>query len=178
MIYYISDCDWYFFRCTIIFFVLWFSKKKKGKYFVIFQIWLYFKLPRHRPQIEKVSETLFHPASAGRSRKLKGSTCARSVGNCRFPEIGTPGSQRGNCGLRLQGSAVSCFAFWSCTKRFALLMGPVHNAFFCLLARYRMLCFVSWSGTGRFVLLIGPVPDALFLVVGPVHDALFCLLVQ
>ena len=48
----------------------------------------------------------------------------------RFLEIGTPRSQRGNCGLPLQGTAVSCFAFWSGTQRFVLLIGPVHDTLF------------------------------------------------
>ena len=51
-----------------------------------------------------------------------------------------------------------------------LFIGPVHDAVFCLLVRYRTLCFLVigpihgalfWSGKERFVLLIGPVQNAL-----------------
>ena len=91
-----------------------------------------------------------------------------------------------------------CFAYWSGTERFVLLIGPVHNVFalficpvhdalFCLLVRYRTLCFAYWSGTQRVVLLIGPVQNALcfksgtlrfvllIYIYGPVQNALFLL---
>ena len=55
-----------------------------------------------------------------------------------------------------------CFAKWSSTDRFVLLIGPVQDVLFCLLVQYRTFCFVSLFGTRRFVLLIGPVQNALF----------------
>ena len=51
-----------------------------------------------------------------------------------------------------------CFAKWSSTDRFVLLIGPVQDVLFCFLVRYRTFWFVHLSGTRRFVLLIGPVP--------------------
>ena len=55
-----------------------------------------------------------------------------------------------------------CFAKWSSTDRFVLLIGPVQDVLFCLLVQYRTFCFVSLFGTRRFVFLIGPVQNALF----------------
>ena len=98
----------------------------------------------------------------------------------------TAGSQRlellvpcvENYGLPLQGSAVSCFAYWPGTQSFVLLIGPVHNALFCLLVRYRMLCFASWSGIGRFSFAYWSGTQRFVLLIGPVQNALFCFMVR
>ena len=148
------------------------------------------KLHRHRPQIEKVSETLFHPASAGRSRKLKGSTCARSARNCRFPEIGTPGCQPWNHRLPLQGTAGSQklellvpnveTVGYHCKELpfLVLLFGPVQNALLCLLVRCTTLSFAYWPGTECFVLFNGPVQDVLFCLLVRYRMLCFWLLVR
>ena len=58
--------------------------------------------------------------------------------NCRFPEVGTLGSQPGNHGLRFRYNFL------------VLLHGPVQNAWFCLMDRYRNVCVWFMARNCRF----------------------------
>ena len=69
--------------------------------------------------------------------------------NCRFPEVGTLGSQPGNHGLPLQATVKM---IWKQVRYnfMVLLNGPVHNAWFCLMDRYRNVCVWFMARNCRF----------------------------
>ena len=69
--------------------------------------------------------------------------------NCRFPEDETLGSQPGNHGLPLQATVkMICKHFRY--NFIVLLNGPVQNAWFCLMDRYRNVCVWFMARNCRF----------------------------
>ena len=69
--------------------------------------------------------------------------------NCRFPEAGTLGSQPGNHGLPLQATVKMIRKHFR-YNFMVLLNGPVHNAWFCLMDRYRNVCVWFMARNCRF----------------------------
>ena len=66
--------------------------------------------------------------------------------NCRFPEVGTLGSQPGNHGLPLQATVKMIRKHFR-YNFMVLLNGPVQNAFFAYWTGTGMFAFGSWQGT-------------------------------
>ena len=69
--------------------------------------------------------------------------------NCRFPEVGTLGSQPGNHGLPLQATVKMIWKHFR-YNFMVLLNGPVQNAWFCLMDRYRNVCVWFMARNCRF----------------------------
>ena len=69
--------------------------------------------------------------------------------NCRFPEAGTLGSQPGNHGLPLQATVKMIWKHFG-YNFMVLLNGPVQNAWFCLMDRYRNVCVWFMARNCRF----------------------------
>ena len=69
--------------------------------------------------------------------------------NCRLPEVGTLGSQPGNHGLPLQATVKMIWKHFR-YNFMVLLNGPVHNAWFCLMDRYRNVCVWFMARNCRF----------------------------
>ena len=68
---------------------------------------------------------------------------------CRFPEVGTLGSQPGNHGLPLQATVKMIWKHFR-YNFMVLLNGPVQNAWFCLMDRYRNVCVWFMARNCRF----------------------------
>ena len=69
--------------------------------------------------------------------------------NCRFPEVGTLGSQPGNHGLPLQATVKMIWKHFR--YNFVVLHnGPVQNAWFCLMDRYLNVCVWFMARNCRF----------------------------
>ena len=69
--------------------------------------------------------------------------------NCRFSEVGTLGSQPGNHGLPLQATVKMIWKHFR-YNFMVLLNGPVQNAWFCLMDRYRNVCVWFMARNCRF----------------------------
>ena len=69
--------------------------------------------------------------------------------NCRSQEAGTLGSQPGNHGLPLQATVKMIWKHF-CYNFMVLLNGPVQNAWFCLMDRYRNVCVWFMARNCRF----------------------------
>ena len=69
--------------------------------------------------------------------------------NCRFPEVGTLGSQLGNHGLPSQATVKMIWKHFR-YNFMVLLNGPVQNAWFCLMDRYRNVCVWFMARNCRF----------------------------
>ena len=69
--------------------------------------------------------------------------------NFRFPEVGTLGSQSGNHGLPLQATVKMIWKHFR-YNFMVLLNGPVQNAWFCLMDRYRNVCVWFMARNCRF----------------------------
>ena len=69
--------------------------------------------------------------------------------NCRSPEVGTLGSQPGNHGLPLQATVKMIWKHFR-YNFMVLLNGPVQNAWFCLMDRYRNVCVWFMARNCRF----------------------------
>ena len=69
--------------------------------------------------------------------------------NCRFPEVGTLGSQPGNHGLPLQATVKMIRKHFR-YNFMVLLNGPVQNAWFCLIDLYRNVCVWFMARNCRF----------------------------
>ena len=69
--------------------------------------------------------------------------------NCRFPEVGTHASKPGNHGLPLQATVKMIWKHFR-YNFMVLLNGPVQNAWFCLMDRYRNVCVWFMARNCRF----------------------------